>query len=74
MRLSFGRIAGFPELHVLDSTDPAQIRAIEKKIDLSHTLFIVSDVKPDRRIEPNIYKQYFFERAMQRRKALHRYP
>ena len=35
MRMTFGTIAGFPELHVLDSTDPAQIQAIEKKIDLS---------------------------------------
>ncbi len=62
LRLSFGRIAGFPELHVLDSTDPAQIRTIEKKIDLKKTLFIVSS-KSGSTLEPNIFKQYFFERA-----------
>jgi transaldolase/glucose-6-phosphate isomerase len=62
LRLSFGKIAGFPELHVLDSTDPAQIRAIEKKIDLARTLFIVSS-KSGSTLEPNIYKQYFFERS-----------
>lgn len=62
LRLSFGKISGFPELHVLDSTDPAQIRAIEKKIDLAHTLFIVSS-KSGTTLEPNIYKQYFFERV-----------
>jgi len=62
LRLSFGKIAGFPELHVLDSTDPAQIRAIEGKIDVSKTLFIVSS-KSGSTLEPNIFKQYFFERS-----------
>jgi transaldolase/glucose-6-phosphate isomerase len=62
LRLSFGKIDGFPELHVLDSTDPAQIRSIESKIDPSKTLFIVSS-KSGSTLEPNIFKQYFFERA-----------
>ena len=62
LRLSFGKIAGFPELHVLDSTDPAQIRSIEKKIDLAKTLFIVSS-KSGSTLEPNIFEQYFFERV-----------
>ena len=35
--LTFGRQPGFPELHVLDSTDPAQIKSIESKIDISKT-------------------------------------
>src|SRR5207237_2088463 len=39
---TFGKIPGFPELHVLDSTDPAQVKAFEHKIDLAKTLFIVS--------------------------------
>lgn len=64
MRLTFGKIAGYPELHVLDSTDPAQIRAIEKRIDLGNTIFIVSS-KSGSTLEPNIFKQYFFERAKQ---------
>jgi len=58
LRLTFGKIEGFPELHVLDSTDPAQIKAIEAKIDLKSTLFIVSS-KSGGTLEPNIYKQYF---------------
>ena len=62
--MTFGKIDGFPELHVLDSTDPAQIRAIEKKIDLANTIFIVSS-KSGSTLEPNIYKQYFFERVKQ---------
>jgi transaldolase/glucose-6-phosphate isomerase len=62
LRLTFGKIEGFPELHVLDSTDPAQIKAMEAKIDLKNTLFIVSS-KSGGTLEPNIYKQYFFARA-----------
>lgn len=59
---TFGKIAGRPELHVLDSTDPAQIKAIEKKIDPGRTLFIVSS-KSGSTLEPNIFKDYFFARA-----------
>jgi transaldolase/glucose-6-phosphate isomerase len=62
LRLTFGKIEGFPELHVLDSTDPAQIKAIEAQIDLKSTLFIVSS-KSGGTLEPNIYKQYFFTRV-----------
>ena len=62
LRLTFGKIAGFPEMHVLDSTDPVQIKAIEKKLDLKKTLCIVSS-KSGSTLEPNIFKQYFFERV-----------
>src|SRR5438552_2368140 len=61
---TFGQISGSPRLHVLDSTDPAQVKAFEKKIDLGNTLFIVSS-KSGSTLEPNIFKQYFFERAKQ---------
>ena len=61
---TFGKIAGFPELHVLDSTDPAQVRSIERKLDLARTLFIVSS-KSGTTLEPNIFMQYFFERMKQ---------
>src|SRR5216684_4950643 len=64
LRMTFGRIPGFPELHVLDSTDPAQVKAFEGQIDISKTLFIVSS-KSGSTLEPNIFKQYFFERAKQ---------
>ena len=62
LRMTFGKIAGFPELHVLDSTDPVQIKTIEKKLDLTRTLCIVSS-KSGSTLEPNIFKQYFFERV-----------
>src|SRR5438093_663526 len=64
LKETFGRIDGFPEVLVLDSTDPAQIRAFERKVDVAKTLFIVSS-KSGSTLEPNIFKQYFFERARQ---------
>jgi transaldolase / glucose-6-phosphate isomerase len=59
---TFGAAPGFPKLHVLDSTDPAQIRRVESRIDPARTLFLVSS-KSGSTLEPNIFKQYFFERA-----------
>ncbi len=56
--------AGHPQVLVLDSTDPAQMRALESKIDLAKTMFIVSS-KSGSTLEPNIFKQYFFERVKQ---------
>lgn len=59
MRMTFGKIPGHPEMHVLDSTDPAQIAALQAKLDLNSTLCIVSS-KSGGTLEPNIFKQYFF--------------
>ena len=59
---TYGHIPGFPRLHVLDSTDPAQVKAFEDAVDLAKTLFIVSS-KSGSTLEPNIFKQYFFERT-----------
>jgi transaldolase/glucose-6-phosphate isomerase len=64
LRMTFGKTAGYPDLHVLDSTDPAQVKAFEKKIDIARTLFIVSS-KSGSTLEPNIFKQYFFELTKQ---------
>src|SRR5437763_2778562 len=64
MSMTFGRAKGFPEFHMLDSTDPAQIKAFESKLNLKTTLFIVSS-KSGSTLEPNIFKQYFFERMKQ---------
>jgi transaldolase/glucose-6-phosphate isomerase len=61
---TFGKRAGWPELHVLDSTDPQQISTFEKKVDLSKTLVIVSS-KSGGTLEPNILKAYFFDRMQQ---------
>jgi transaldolase/glucose-6-phosphate isomerase len=59
---TFQKQPGFPKLHVLDSTDPAQIRKLQASIDLADTLFIVSS-KSGSTTEPNVMKDYFFERV-----------
>ena len=64
LRMTFGRVTHFPTLHVLDSTDPGQVKAAEHLIDIPKTLFIVSS-KSGTTLEPNIFKQYFFERTKQ---------
>jgi len=64
LRMTFGRTTHFPTLHVLDSTDPGQVKAFEHLIDIPKTLFIVSS-KSGSTLEPNIFKQYFFERTKQ---------
>lgn len=61
IKTTFGTISGFPELYVLDSTDPAQVKAFENRVDLQNTLFIVSS-KSGSTLEPNVFKQYFFDR------------
>ncbi len=58
--LTYGQQPGFPELLVLDSTDPVQIKSFRDKIDPAHTLFCVSS-KSGTTLEPNIYMQYFFD-------------
>src|SRR5579863_4110707 len=72
---TFPKKSGFPRLHVLDSTDPAQVRAMEKAIDLKKTVFIVSS-KSGGTTEPNVMKDYFFaqvSKAIGTEKAGHRF-
>jgi glucose-6-phosphate isomerase len=64
LKITYGKQPGHPELHVLDSTDPAQIKSIEGQVDLAKTLCIVSS-KSGSTLEPNIFKQYFFDRMQQ---------
>jgi len=59
---TFTKQPGFPKLHVLDSTDPAQIRSLQARINLANTLFIVSS-KSGGTTEPNVMKDYFFARV-----------
>lgn len=58
---TFGKLNNDPRLHVLDSTDPAQIRHLEESLDLKKTIFIVSS-KSGTTLEPNIFKDYFYDR------------
>ncbi len=58
--LTFGKQPDAPELLVLDSTDPVQIKSFRDRIDPARTLFCVSS-KSGTTLEPNIYMQYFFD-------------
>jgi transaldolase/glucose-6-phosphate isomerase len=60
-RRTFGKTAGFPELHVLDSTDPATVAAFEAQVDLPSTLCIVAS-KSGSTIEPLMFYKYFIHR------------
>ena len=60
---TFERPLGWPRFHVLDSTDPDQIKAIERAIELGKTLFIVSS-KSGSTLEPNIFLDYFLDRIV----------
>lgn len=60
LAITFGKT----NFHVLDSTVPAQIKAVEAKLDLAKTLFIVAS-KSGSTLEPNTFKQYFYERVRQ---------
>jgi transaldolase / glucose-6-phosphate isomerase len=64
LALTFGKQSGWPTLRILDSTDPAQIRATEAAIDMTRTLFIVSS-KSGTATEPNLLKDYFFARVVE---------
>lgn len=59
---TFGAAQDHPELLILDSTDPAQIRAVERNIDIARTVFIVSS-KSGSTLEPNILYAYFLSRV-----------
>jgi transaldolase/glucose-6-phosphate isomerase len=59
---SIGPRPGFPRLHVLDSTVPAQIAELEADIDTRKTLFLVAS-KSGTTAEPNAFEKYFFDRV-----------
>ena len=53
-----------PRLHVLDSTDPAHIRAVTEAIDPARTAFLVAS-KSGSTLEPNILMEHFWSLAVQ---------
>lgn len=60
LAVTFGPQSGFPALHIVDSTDPVQVKAARDKVDLAKTIVIVAS-KSGSTLEPNVLKQYFFE-------------
>ena len=61
---TFAAPEGFPELLVLDSTDPVQVARMAGTIDPASTLFIVAS-KSGTTLEPDVLHRYFFDLAEQ---------
>ena len=59
LRQTFGRQNGFPELLVLDSTDPDTVSLFEEKIDLEKTLFVIAS-KSGTTTEPIAFHHYWY--------------
>lgn len=57
---TFGRQPGFPELLVLDSTDPDVIAAFKERIDVEHCLFVIAS-KSGSTTEPNVFYKFWYE-------------
>ncbi|HUF52701.1 MAG TPA: glucose-6-phosphate isomerase [Dehalococcoidia bacterium] len=62
LQRTFGSARGYPELIVLDTTDPFSILRVENRIDVETTLFIVSS-KSGGTIETASLHKYFAERT-----------
>jgi len=68
MRQTFGVLPGFPNLIVLDTTDPQAIRLATETVDLDRTLFIVS-TKSGGTIETFSLYKYYYSLVEERRGA-----
>jgi len=65
---TFGRQPGFPELLVLDSTDPDVIAAFKERIDVERCLFIVAS-KSGSTTEPNVFYKFWYEEVSKLRET-----
>src|SRR5688572_19941029 len=63
---TFGQQPGFPELLVLDSTDPDVIAAFEARIEVEKCLFIIAS-KSGTTTEPNVFYKFWYDRLGGRR-------
>jgi transaldolase / glucose-6-phosphate isomerase len=62
MRDVVGVARSFPKMFILDTTDPATIRALERKIDVKKTLFIIAS-KSGGTVETASHFKYFSAHA-----------
>ncbi len=59
----FGPAPGHPDLVVLDSTDPDAVRAVENRLELGRTLFLVAS-KSGTTVETACLQKYFWGKAV----------
>src|ERR671939_1154536 len=62
LRQTFGKQEGYPELLVLDSTDPDAFSGIADQIDITHCLFIISS-KSGTTTEPLMFYRYWYDQV-----------
>ena len=66
LRRSFGTVAGFPELTVLDSTDPDVISDLAQRLDIERCLFIIAS-KSGSTIEPTVFYKFWYDYLKKRK-------
>ena len=59
---TFGKQNGYPELLVLDSTDPDVIEAFLRRIEVEKCLFIIAS-KSGTTTEPNVFYKFWYDRV-----------
>jgi len=62
---TFGPQDGFPELLVLDSTDPDVIAALASRIEVERCLFVIAS-KSGSTTEPNVFYKYWYDEVSKR--------
>lgn len=60
MRQTFGHQAGYPELLVLDSTDPDVLVSLATQIDTNNCLFVIAS-KSGTTTEPLVFYKYWYD-------------
>ncbi len=60
LRVTFGKQEGYPELLVLDSTDPDALKQFADQIDPKRTLFVISS-KSGTTTEPLVFYKYWYD-------------
>jgi glucose-6-phosphate isomerase len=62
---TFAQQPGFPELVVLDSSDPDVIAAFTSRIDIERCLFVIAS-KSGSTTEPTVFYKYWYDQVSQR--------
>ena len=65
-RQTFSAQEGYPELLVLDSTDPDVLASFAKQIDIARCLFVVAS-KSGTTTEPLVFYKYWYDQVRQRK-------
>ncbi len=68
LRQTFGRQESFPELLVLDSTDPDAIKNFRNQLDVNGCLFIIAS-KSGTTTEPIAFHRYWYDEVAKKRDA-----